>query len=129
MNVEVPFAIVTSLISGAFAFGAAWTTIRGKVTALEKRLDRAETRGDASAEAIQACAVALKEAATRISDISELKTTAVRADTFRIRMDAQDDSLKELRIAVDRKQSVSTMPVTPPPMPVMRPRAPSRPGR
>ena len=139
-DIQVPFAIVSSLISGVAAFAFAWGLLRGRLSALEKefddykvgvakRFDRLESTSDEHTRTIHQQAVDAATTARRLSDISELKDTMVRADVFNARQNAQDDALAELRISLERKVSISSMPATQVPgPPPMRARAPSRPG-
>jgi uncharacterized membrane protein YkoI len=130
---DVPLPIVSAAVSAAVSLGVTYGVFRTRLGNAEKRLEKLETKADAAKDAIHAIELAQQKTAGRVSDIAELKETTVSRDVFRVRMDAQDDVLQELRIAVDRKVSIGSMAAVQPderpapPPPPMRPRLPSRP--
>jgi hypothetical protein len=134
-DISVPWTIVAALAGAA----AAWGAMRAEQAGL--RRDLAEHKKDTSdrllrhdnvldehGRAIHAIDSAAAEVRARVSNIAELKGIVVSQGEFTARMTAQDDALRELRIAVDRKVSMSAMPAAAP-APAHRPRAPSRPDR
>lgn len=130
-TVRLPISILVSAFTGVGGFVAAWVKFGGRLASLEKKTDRLEAILDSQAKTLGDARQEVHDAARRISDIAELKDTTVRGDVFKIRMDAQDDALNELRIAMERKVSISTMAAAtggdPSGLPPPRPRAPSRP--
>jgi len=128
-DLSIPWSVASSVAASLVGFAAAWGLLRGKVASLTEslakveaslleRIRRLESHDDEHAKALQAQAIEATATARRVSDISELKETAVRRDAF-------EDAMRELRIAVDRKASLPTMAATTAP----RPRLPSRPDR
>jgi hypothetical protein len=132
-SIRLPLSIIVSVASGLATFFAAWGAFRARFSSLEKRVEKVEVISEKHSDSLNSAKQEVTRAAQRISDIAELKETAVTKDLFAIRMSAQDDALHELRLAIDRKVSISSMPrVEPessPGVPGPRPRLPSRPGR
>lgn len=127
---DVPLEIVSAVVSGAAAFGAAIGLMRGQLREQARRLERLETAKDEHAKQLTQALVEATRTAARVSDFAELKHEVVRAAEFTARMGAQDEALAEIRIALDRKVSLSSMTAggtEGPPLPPVRPRLPSRP--
>lgn len=133
-SVAVP--AVTALV----AFAGAWGLFRGKVTALEQRMDKVERANEKQETAITQATTELTKAAVRISDFAELKDTVVSQQVFDLRWEVLTTTLQSMQETLNRKVSLSTLaaargelqpPEAPsaPVLPPMRPRAPSRPGR
>lgn len=133
----VPLALVESLVVGALTVGTAWGVVRASIKSLARdqekfevavnhRLDRLEATTDELNKLMHAEALAARTIAQRVSDISELKSTAVDAKVFAYRMNAQDDMLDELKDRIDSKASRGDIPAVKA-LPPMRPRAHSRP--
>jgi hypothetical protein len=150
MTLEIPASIAISIFAGAATFFGSLGVFRGKLAELDRRLSKVEGQNEKTAEVLSDAKSKIESASRRISDIAELKDTAVTRELFAIRMSNQDETMRaqtdmindirtELRIGLDRKVSVSAMavqPYDPPeppapraPLPPMRPRAPSRPAR
>ena len=139
---NIPLTLFETACSTVFAVGAAWATLRGRIAALktahddlkklfeerhselkkslEGRVERIEDQFDVQTKSLGDTKDLLTKTAVRLSDISELKGTVVRADVFEAKMEGVVDALNDLRAMRTEGSQAGLPPV--------RARQKSRPG-